>query len=200
MSDPIFEASSDAKADLIHREEEILETMINEYKSGRWPDAAPWRVVPAERLKRIWQDSAQLGFVRDEKGLLAIRDRFVENFLRLSVNTAISGHATYSYREVLDDHFEGEEDIQAFVDWAVECETGWRLSDYGIDKLFKLCAAASEATEPAELLTLCDLIMNVAHQRSDLASWFVAGGTRTLSELADGVRPSDKPEFAGAMA
>lgn len=200
MTSAFFEPSLDAKADLLHREEEMLETMIGEYKSGRWPDAAPWRVVPAEKLKRVWQTAAELGFVRDEKGLLSIRDRFVENFLRLSVNTAISGHATYGYREVLEDHFDGDEEIETFVSWAVECETGWRLSDYGIDKLFILCAAMSETTESAEILMLCDLIMNVAHQRSDLASWFVAGGTRTLSELADGVRPSDKQEPAGAAA
>ncbi len=199
MKAAIFEPSQEAKADLIHREQEMLETMINEYNSGRWPDAAPWRVVPAERLKRIWQDSAQLGFVRDERGLMSIRDRFVENYLRLGVNTAISGHATYTYQEVLDDYFEGDE-IEKFVNWAIQCDTGWRLSDIAIERLFPLCAAATEATDPADILVICDLIMNVAHQRSDLASWFVAGGTRTLSELADGVRPSDKPEFAGAVA
>jgi hypothetical protein len=197
MNAAVFEPSQEAKADLIHREGEMLETMINEYKSGRWPDRAPWRVVPAERLKRIWQDSADLGFIRDEKGLLSIRDRFVENYLRLGVNTAISGHATYTYREELDDHFESD-DIEPFVDWAIQCETGWRLTDIGIDRLFPLCAAASEATDPAEILMLCDLIMNVAHQRSDLASWFVAGGSRTLSELADGVRPTDRPATTGA--
>lgn len=199
MTAAIFESSQDAKTDLIHREQEMLETMIGEYNSGRWPDRAPWRVVPAERLKRIWQDSAQLGFVRDEKGLMAIRDRFVENYLRLAVNTAISGHATYTYEEVLNDYFESD-DIEKFVDWAIQCDTGWRLSDIAIERLFPLCAAAGEATDPADILVLCDLIMNVAHQRSDLASWFVAGGTRTLSELADGVRPSDKPEFDGASA
>lgn len=199
MTAAIFEPSQEAKADIIHREQEMLETMIGEYKSGRWPGAAPWRVVPAERLKRIWQDSARLGFVRDEKGLMAIRDRFVENYLRLGVNTAIAGHATYTYEEVLDDHFESN-DIEKFVDWAIQCDTGWRLSDIAIEKLFPLCAAAVDATDPADILVLCDLIMNVAHQRSDLASWFVAGGTRTLSELADGVRPSDKLEFAGASA
>ncbi len=199
MTNRVFEPSLDAKTDLIHREEEMLETMIGEYKSGRWPDRAQWRVVPAERLKRIWQDSAQLGFVRDEKGLMSIRDRFVDNYLRLGVNTAISGHATYTYQEVLDDHFESEE-IEQFVDWAIQCETGWRLTDIGIARLFPLCAAAAEATDPADILVLCDLIMNVAHQRSDLASWFVAGGSQTLSELADGIRPSERLEIAGAAA
>jgi hypothetical protein len=195
-----LEPSSDAMEDLLHREEEMLETMISEYKSGRWPDGAPWRVVSAERLTKIWKDAAQLGFIRDEKGLLSIRDRFIENFLRISVNTAIAGHATYTYSEVLDDHFDTEAEKEAFVSWAVNCETGWRLSDYGLKDLFRLCSVASEASDPNELHVVCDLILNVAHQRSDLASWFVAGGAKTLSSLALGIRPSDRPEFTRAEA
>lgn len=199
MTSSPFEASHEATTDLIHAEAEMLETMISEYKSGRWPDAAPWRVVPAERLKRIWQDTAQLGFVRDEKGLLSIRDRFIENFLRLGVNTAISGHATYTYEDELGERFDDSE-VEAFVEWAIRCDTGWRLSDVAIGQLFPICAALSEASDPGDLLMLCDIVLNCVHQRSDLSSWFVSGGSRTLSELADGVRPSERLEPAGAMA
>lgn len=177
----------------------MLETMIAEFKSGRWPDASPWRVVPAERLKRIWTDTAQAGFVRDEKGLFSIKDRLIENFLRLGVNTAVAGHATYTYDDELSDNLEDDE-IEKFVEWAINCETGWRLTDVGIDRMFPLCAALTEATEAMDVLVLCDLILNVAHQRSDLACWFVAGGQRTLSELADGVRPSDQAEANEAHA
>ncbi|NTF23592.1 hypothetical protein G6L37_35045 [Agrobacterium rubi] len=194
MNTSPFEPSVEAKTDLIHAEAEMLDTMMSEYRSGRWPQGAPWRVVSAEKLTSIWQDAAKLGFVRNEKGLLSIRDRFVENFLRLSVNTVIAGHAEYTYEEELAERL-GDDATEAFVDWAVNTDGGWRISDYGLDKLFPLCAAASEATDTGDILMLCDLMLNIAHQRSDLAGWFVDGGQRTLSKLADGERPTDpKPE------
>jgi hypothetical protein len=195
-----FDASQDAKIALLNREQEMLETMLSEYNSARWPDAAPWRVVSAERLVRIWEDAAKTGFVRDEKGLLAIRDRFIDNFLRLSVNTAIAGHSEYTYSDILEDHFDDADEIEKFVHWAIDTDSGWRISDYALSKLFPLCAAATEATDPAQVLMLCDLMLNVVHQRSDLSSWFVAGGWQTLTRLAVGTRPSDTPEPASAPA
>ena len=195
-----FEPSVQAKTALIHAEAEMLQTMISEYRSGRYPEGAPWRVVPSEKLTTIWEDSARLGFVRNEKGLLSIRDRIIENFLRLSVNSVIAGHCTYTYAEELAEDFDGEEEIEAFVNWAIETDNGWRISDYGLDKMFPLCAAATEATDPNDILMLCDLVLNVAHQRSDLASWMVAGGTRMLSELAEGVRPSERMAETGLTA
>lgn len=194
-----FEASEDAKIDLIHREEETLEVMIREYISGRWPDASPWRVAPAGKLTKIWQDAARLGIVRDEKGLQAIRERFIDNYLRLSVNTTLAGHSTCNFNETLDVYFSDKDEKDRFIEWAITCDTGFRISDYGLEHLFQLCAAASEADDPDTVLMLCDLILNVTHQRSDMASWFVEGGTKTLNRLAEGQRPSERQTMEATL-
>jgi hypothetical protein len=185
------DASDEAKIELIEREEETLCDMIREFKSGKHAQGSPWTVVPAGRLEKIWKDSSRRGIVRDEKGLFAIRDRFVENYLRLQVNTVLAGHAETNFKVPLAHHFSTEEEIEAFVEWAITCETGMRISDYGLDKMFKYCAAAMECDDAETLLVLCDHILSVSHQRSDLASWFIQGGTATLNVIFEH-RPSEQ--------
>lgn len=182
--------STDARSELLHDEIETFGEMVAEYNSGRYA-LAPWRVVPAARLTRIWESAAELGFVRDEKGLDQICGRMIENYMRLSVNTTIAGHANSNMDEELSECFDTEEEREAFVHWAIDTDKGWRISDYGLDKLFIICAALKEATEPMEKLLLVDMALNITHQRSDLASWFVEGGTWTLSRIAEGARPSE---------
>lgn len=188
-----FKPSEDAMRDLHERVSETLDAMVGEFR--RDPEGqAPWPVVPAARLKRIWSDAAKHGFVRDVRGLEAIERRFVENVVRLMVNTEVAAHGARSSAEVLEDRVE-EDEIEKFVDWAIETpQGGWRISDYGLESLFALAAALNETDRPEDKLVILDAMLNVVHQRSDLASWFVEGGTKTLSDLADGERPATPPE------
>ena len=41
-----------------------------------------------------------------------------------------------------------------------------------------------EEDAPENKLVLIDKILNVVHQRSDMASWFVQGGSAALSDLS----------------
>lgn len=189
-----LKASDRAMIELFSRQDETLGFMVGEYRSGK-SETMKWRTVPAARLTAVWKSAAELGFVRDEKGLDAIAERMIENVMRLAVNTAAAGHTESSVEDVLGEYFE-EEEFEAFVDWAIETPTGWRISDYGLDKLFSYAALLTETADPMDRLTVIDIMLNVVHQRSDLASWFVEGGTMTLSGLSDGVRPSDRFQAA----
>ena len=40
------------------------------------------------------------------------------------------------------------------------------------------------AKGPEEKLLLIDRMLNVVHQRSDIAEWFVEGGSRALAQLS----------------
>ncbi len=162
---------------------EMLANLVSLYKNGK---PCPWRVASAARLKAIWKSAAELGFVRDEKGLDEIADLFVNNIQRIQINNIISGHEAVSADEELAEYFDKDE-IEAFVDWAIETPTGgWRISDYGIEPLMRLASLLiGEDPDAEEKLQLCDAILNVVHPRSDLASWFVQGGSMTASELAD---------------
>lgn len=68
------------------------------------------------------------------------------------------------------------------------------LSDYGLEPLQKLVIKLRNTSEDNinERIVLLDKILNVVHPRSDLASLFVQGGSKALSDLS--ASPSERAE------
>ena len=63
-------------------------------------------------------------------------------------------------------------------------DMGGFISDYGLRPLEELLAELLRAKGPEEKLLLIDRMLNVVHQRSDIAEWFVEGGSRALAQLS----------------
>jgi hypothetical protein len=63
-------------------------------------------------------------------------------------------------------------------------ELGGFVSDYGLRPLMKLLYKLLNSDEPEETLTIIDKMLNVIHQRSDIAAWFVQGGSNSLDKLS----------------
>lgn len=61
----------------------------------------------------------------------------------------------------------------------------WRISDCAMQPLIELANSLLLSTEAEERLILIDKVFNVVHPRGDIASLFIKGGSRALSELAD---------------
>ena len=74
--------------------------------------------------------------------------------------------------------------IEDFFDWTVDADGTWIMSDYGLKPLYEFLYELKNAKSPEEKLVAIDKMLNVAHQRSDLASWFVEGGSRALNQLS----------------
>lgn len=181
--------SEDAMRAMFERQDDMRDQMVRDFRSGRY-DAMPWRVASADKLIRLWTDAAAEGFIRHEKRLEALERIIVDNVLKLAVTTEISGHTAVIPEEALEEHFSDPEEMERFISWAVDLpDGGFRVSDYGMNRLFELAALATETEDPMQRLAVLDMILNVTHQRSDLASWFVEGGAQTLSRLADDQRP-----------
>jgi hypothetical protein len=178
-----LDPSSEAMYWFHDRESDTLDDMVDEFLSGRYR-RQPWRLVPAARLQRIWRDYSTTGIVRNVKGLEAIVALFINNIVRLSINTDIAGHSTSDPADMLEPRGIDGDDIDKFVDWAVDIGTGWRISDYGFPRLSRLAALMHEADSPEDMLIYADMVLNTVHQRSNLASWFVQGGIQTLSDLS----------------
>jgi hypothetical protein len=58
------------------------------------------------------------------------------------------------------------------------------ISDYGLPAIEQLSAQLYGENKPEMKVQIIDKILNVVHQRSDLASWFVQGGSSALSDLS----------------
>ena len=58
------------------------------------------------------------------------------------------------------------------------------ISDYGLPAIMTQASKLYMEDNPVQKIVLIDSILNVVHQRSDLASWFVQGGSAALSDLS----------------
>jgi hypothetical protein len=65
-----------------------------------------------------------------------------------------------------------------------EGKMGGFISDYGLKPLEELLVQLLRATTPEEKLLTIDRMLNVVHQRSDIAEWFVEGGSNALAQLS----------------
>lgn len=63
-------------------------------------------------------------------------------------------------------------------------ELGGFISDYGLEPLQKLLGQLLRTESPEQKVPILDQMLNVVHQRSDIASWFVEGGSSALSKLS----------------
>jgi hypothetical protein len=162
---------------------------VYDFNDSQPGDRQPWRLIPAGRLKKIWRDTAKMGFVRDIKGIEMIERIIIENVRKVHANTILMGHTTHSPSEYLGDLTDNEltmneTDEHDYGDWASDDRGSWRISDYALGKLINGCMELMYAKTPEEKLTKIDWILNVIHMRSDIAGWFVEGGSQTLNELS----------------
>ena len=65
-----------------------------------------------------------------------------------------------------------------------EHKMGGFISDYGLKPLVTLLGQLIRNTTAEQDVATIDKMLNVVHQRSDIASWFVEGGSRALSQLS----------------
>ncbi len=175
-------------ADSILRE---LEQHVNDDKYRQ-----KWQVVPAARLKKIWNDYAKTSMVRDEKGMDDIAWTVLYNIFKIHANTILCGHTDQSPNDfaesITGENFEEKYGVDKFgySIWDrdnafFEDDNGqWRLSDFALDKLINAAGKLEQAQTAEQKLQAVDRVLNIVHARSDLASWFVQGGTATLNSLA----------------
>jgi len=168
--------------------DEAIGDFVREFRSSANGQVASWPVVPAGRLKKIWTDHARMGFVRDEAGMDGIARKMIGLVARLEAATEILGHTQIDAREELLEPMGYEftdEEWDRFQDFLTAPSGQWRLSDYGMKPLQGLARELAAAKSAEEQLVIVDRMLNVTHQRGDMAENFVEGGKETLDWLAN---------------
>ena len=61
----------------------------------------------------------------------------------------------------------------------------WVLSDFGLEPLMKLGEEIVRQKDPNEIIVTINKILDVSHQRSDLAELFIEGGSRSLDFISN---------------
>jgi len=145
----------------------------------------PWKVIPFNRLKKIWEDYMRTGVVRDTRGLEMIEDIVQDNIIKLYVNSELVGHTSHNPDEDFEEAGFSEEDKNDFYDY-VDKFSDYAFHDFDGKRLglTTLLGHLRKARTPEEKVVIIDQILNVAHQTSDLAAWFIEGGSSALSQLS----------------
>lgn len=152
-----------------------------------------WSVIPISRMTKIWQDFSQRGIVNDERGLEAIADQIIHILARLRAATDLSGHSQVSPEEIMEEYGyrltkQNESD---FYDYFLETPYGTPISDYGLNPLWKLAFQLTSASTAEEKLVIITQMLDVVHQRGDLAALFVEGGSSAMSQLGGMLEEKD---------
>jgi hypothetical protein len=83
--------------------------------------------------------------------------------------------------------------IIGFYDWMMMPDGSDAFSDYGIEPLERVLSEYDEELPPEKVLVIVNKALDVYHQRGDMASIFVTGGSRALSRIAEHTqRPKKK--------
>lgn len=182
-----WQYDEDTAMDYYEEHDQNIIDQVVDFNQSKPGDQQSWRLIPAGRLKKIWMDTARMGFVRDVKGLEMIKDIVIENVRKIHANTILMGHTSHDPNQILDDYggvSMNETDEHDYGDWAIDDKGSWRISDYALSNLVNGTLELMHVKTPEEKLAKIDWILNLVHMRSDIAGWFVEGGSQTLDELS----------------
>lgn len=151
------------------------------------------RIKPLQ-LKLAWESYMRMGIVLRPNIIDSIQEIILYNTCILHVCTACMGHDTYDgIREMVESYELSKKQEKklkhVFLDWqaeefAVFSNGHWLISDYAFNTINPLLNKLLQTEIYEEKLLLIDRILNVVHQRSDLAEIYVEGGSKTLSILS----------------
>ncbi len=172
----------------VYREE--IDNILQEYFSENRVAGSKmsWSVIPFNQIKRIWQDYALYGIVRNERGMDNIVEQIVKIFAKLCASTDLAGHGQFfDIEEYLEEngypHING--DNWDFYESFLNTEYGSPVSDYGIKPIYSLIEKLENAKTAEEKLLIVDRILNVIHRRGDLSKLFIEGGVQSLDNLSE---------------
>lgn len=188
-SDEDYDAAEDHSDRVWTQRESIAQEFLKRYGAGERKFLISWPRIRAAPIKRVWLTFGRLGvlYARQERMMEAIADRTLTLIARLYACTELCGHTPLCGRECLDEDTQElftDESWDHMLMYSLEDEKGnWYLSDYAFKHLDPLYVKLFKAKTAEQQLYLVDQVLNVVHQRSDLASYFIEGGTRTLNEI-----------------
>lgn len=184
----IMESYSDAdraNEDFLDRYTRILSSIVADFLNGK--KRIYWPTIKANTIAKIWLVYGKRGTIYDEDEMDKIADQMVNLVVRLHITNMLGGHSQVDPREELDAAGYELTDKQwelFLTEYLTNAHGDDLVSDYGLRPLENLALKLLLAKTAEEKLLLVDRMLNVVHQRSDLALLFIDGGTATLNKIA----------------
>jgi len=164
-------------------DEEAFDENIGYWVNEQLNCLFPSKKVDTNQLE-IPYDNTKSGYkqkepVKDPEPCTIVVHPFAQNFFDENYDGEMTREKFY---ELLFEEMKGR-----FFDYYQndpEGKLGGFISDYGLRPLEELLVELLRASTPEEKLLLIDRMLNVVHQRSDIADWFVEGGSHALAQLS----------------
>ncbi len=86
-------------------------------------------------------------------------------------------------------------DLIGFYDWMMMPDGSDAFSDFGIEPLERILSEYDEDLPPEKVLVIVNKALDVYHQRGDMASIFVVGGSKALNQIAEEIKKSGKKVY-----
>ena len=86
-------------------------------------------------------------------------------------------------------------DLIGFYDWMMMPDGSNAFSDFGIEPLERILSEYDEDLPPEKVLVIVNKALDVYHQRGDMASIFVVGGSKALNQIAEEIKKSGKKVY-----
>jgi hypothetical protein len=120
-----------------------------------------------------------IGYFVDEYLDNKIKSEFLDKIMEDEIDP--DAQKMDEVRNILKDRLE-----ERFLDYYIEDPKSGhaRISDYGLKPLLTNLFDLHRESDYNKKLTIIDKILNIVHQRSDIAAWFVEGGTSSLNQLS----------------
>jgi len=183
--------------DFHERRTSCISKLVDSFRNSKPGTMLRFPVIPAARLIRIWLDFGKTGVIRDEKGMANIADHMLNNIALLDATNALSGHSQEQPNDLVEEagYSMDETEFEKFLEFLTDPDTGaYYVSDFGLEYLGGAYSLIFRASNAEEQLYAVDKALNVVHQRSDLASWFVEGGIKTLQKISDQTGAEQNPK------
>jgi hypothetical protein len=131
----------------------------------------------------------------------------MKNTAILETNTNLAGHSmnfpgyeVAEFAEQIDgieigkDYSEGSKWLEekGLYDWMEMPDGSDAWSDFGLEPLWKIFEEYDESLPPEKVLVLVNKALDVYHQRGDMASIFIQGGSKALSRIAEEIKRDGK--------
>ena len=122
--------------------------------------------------------------------LKAKRDASYKKKVQTAINNINQDNHTYNIESkngkyyIVSDMFDFLNDIGLY-EWMVMPDGSDAWSDYGLEPLMEIIKEYNSDLSPEEVIVIVNKALDVYHQRCDMASIFVEGGTRALSKISE---------------
>ena len=185
----------------------ILEEFLDDKERGI--KVKQWNLIPAEQyqnLLRRYMTSPEMARIPYEVVLRWFKDIIVPNAFAINNITMLAGHSSYFPFDDVYDVFNIEDrdyeyhtaskilEDAGFYDWCKlpDGSDGW--SDYGLEPLMKIVMEYRANMSAEDILILINRCLDVAHQRGDLASAFIQGGSAACSKISNSLNENPNLE------